>query len=209
MIFVGSASNKIKSLYLEHRRKTGYKTPPRTALDSLQSILNKEAKGHGNISFSKDDEADSDEDVADLVFRKAILPGRTGDFDTDFLPSPKVPKGVKGGFKKSSAKVSKENFSQSNSVVQCDANIRPEGKGPEININEGLLGTESDSTTCSPGRLSDLDMNGNIQPSGRMSTSAPHEVNKITGVNVDNSLPLTHPGNIKSILSFEQFLDIY
>ena len=66
----------------------GYKTPPHTALDSLQSILNKESEGQENILFSKEDEADSDEDMADLVFRKAILPGRTGDFDTDFPPSP-------------------------------------------------------------------------------------------------------------------------
>ena len=73
----------------------GYKTPLRTALDSLQSILNKESEGQENTLFSKEDEADSDEDISDLVFRKAILPGHTGDFDTDFPPSPKVSKVVK------------------------------------------------------------------------------------------------------------------
>ena len=69
--------------YWECRRKMGYKTPPHTALDDLGSILNKE-RGQAKSSFSKEDEADSDEDMADLVFRKAILPGRTGDFDKDF-----------------------------------------------------------------------------------------------------------------------------
>ena len=62
----------------------GYKTPPRTALDDLGSILNKEREGQAKSSFLKEDEADSDEDMADLVFRKAILPGHTGDFDKDF-----------------------------------------------------------------------------------------------------------------------------
>ena len=77
----------------------GYKTPPRTALDDLGSYLNKGREGQAKSSFSKEDEADSDEDMADLVFRKAILPGRTGDFDKDFPPSPKVAKGGKGKLK--------------------------------------------------------------------------------------------------------------
>ena len=105
MVFEGRASNKIKSLYWEQQRKMGCKTPPRTALDDLGSILNKEREGEAKSSFSKEDEADSDEDMADLVFRKAILPGRTGDFDKDFPPSPKVAKGGKGKLKKSSEKV--------------------------------------------------------------------------------------------------------
>ena len=56
----------------------GYKTPPCTVLDDLGSILNKEREGQAKSSFSKEDEADSNEDMADLVFRKAILPGRKG-----------------------------------------------------------------------------------------------------------------------------------
>ena len=62
----------------------GYKTPECTALDELQSILNKDAERQEDQFFSKEDEAASDEDMADLVFRKAILPGHTGDFDEDF-----------------------------------------------------------------------------------------------------------------------------
>ena len=99
LIFEGSASNKIKSMYWECRRRMGYKTPPHIALDNLATILNKEGEGQETTLFSKEDEADSDEDMVDLVFRKAILPGRTGDFDKDFPPSPKVAKGGKGQLK--------------------------------------------------------------------------------------------------------------
>ena len=175
LLFESSASNKIKSLYWEHRRRMGYKTPPHTALDNLASLLNKEGEGQETTLFSKEDEADSDEDMADLVFRKAILPGRTGDFDKDFPSSPKVAKGGKGQLKKSSEKVSKEDLAQSMSVPEGDGNSISQGKGCQINANECVLATESDSISSSPGRLSDLDINGNIQPSGRMSTSAPNE----------------------------------
>ena len=85
----------MKALYWQCRRKMGYKTPPRTALDSLQRILNKESEGQENTLFSKEDQTDSDEDIPDLVFREAILPGHTGDFDTDLPPHLKFLKVVK------------------------------------------------------------------------------------------------------------------
>ena len=179
----------------------GYKTPPCTALHSLESILNKESEGQENTLFSKEDQAGSDEDIPDLVFRKAILPGRTGDFDTDFPPSPKVSKGGKGAkakLKKFSRNISKEDFSQSLSVPQGDVGVASQGDNPAIISNTCTVGTVSDSS--SPGRLSDLDMNGNIQPSSRMTTSAPVEVEKLSGGQVDESLHLTHPGNKKIML---------
>ena len=71
-------------MYREHQRRLGYKTPEHTVLDELQNILNKDAEGQEEQFFSKEDEAASDEDMADLVFRKAILPGCIGDFDKDF-----------------------------------------------------------------------------------------------------------------------------
>ena len=174
-----------------------YKTPPHTALDDLGSYLNKGREGQANSSFSKEDEADSDEDMADLVFRKAILPGHTGDFDKDFPPSPKVAKGGKGKLKKSSEKVSKEDFAQSMSVPQGDGNSINQREGPDVNDNECLVATESDSIYSSPGRLSELDIHGNIQPSGRMSTSAENEVPTHSAPFLDNTLPVTEPGNIK------------
>ena len=50
-LFKGSASKQMKALYWQSRRKMGYKTPPCTALDSLQSILNKESEGQENTLF--------------------------------------------------------------------------------------------------------------------------------------------------------------
>ena len=152
----------------------GYKTPPHTALDALGSILNKEKEGQAKSFFSKEDEADSDDDMADVVFRKAILPGHTGDFD----------------------KVSKEDLPQSMSLPQGNGNSISKGKGPDINANECLVATESDSISSSPERLSDLNIHGNIQPSGRMSTSAQNEVPAHSAPFIDNTLPVTDPGNI-------------
>ena len=183
----------MKALYWQRRRKMGYKTPPRTALDSLESILNKESEGQDKTLFSKEDEAASDEDIPDLVFRKAILPG---DFDTDFPPSPKVSKGGKGPkakLKKSSTKVSKEDFSKSGSETEANVGVASEGDNPAIISKSCTVDTVSDSS--SPARLSDLDMNGNIQPSGRMTTSAPVEVETLSGGEVHESVNLTHPGN--------------
>ena len=62
------------------------------------------------------------------------------------------------------------------SVPKGDGNSISQEKGPQINANECVVATESDSISSSPGRLSDLDISGNIQPSGRMSTSAPNEL---------------------------------
>ena len=83
--------------------------------------------------------------MADLVFRKAILPGCTGDFDKDFPPSPKVAKGRKGKLKKSSEKVCKEDLGQSMSLLEGNGNSINQTKGPDINDNECLVATESDS----------------------------------------------------------------
>ena len=179
------------------KKEDGLQNTSCTALDDLGSILNKEREGQAKSSFSKEDEADSDEDMADLVFRKAILPGHTGDFDKDFPPSPKVAKGGKGKLKKSSEKVCKKDLAQSMSLPQGNGNSINQGKGPDINDNECLVATESDSIYSSPGRLSDLDIHGNIQPSGRMSTSAQNEVPANSALFLDNTLPVTEPGNIK------------
>ena len=82
------------------------------------------------------------------------------------------------------------------SVPKGDGNSISQGKGIQINANECLVATESDSISSSPGRLSDLDTHGNIQQSGRMSTSAPNEVATNSAGFVNESLLLTHLGNI-------------
>ena len=93
-----------------------------------------------------------------------------------------------------------EMFPRKTSVNHClyqqgNVGVASQGDNPPIISNTCTVATVSDSS--SPGRLSDLDMNGNIQPSGRMTTSAPVEVEKLSGGQVDETLHLTHPGNKK------------
>ena len=83
------------------------------------------------------------------------------------------------------------------SLPQANGNSINQGKVPDINDNECLVATESDSIYSSPGRLSDLDIHRNIQPSGRMSTSAQNEVPANSAPFIENTLPVTDPGNIK------------
>ena len=75
-------------------------------------------------------------------------------------------------------------------LPEGDGNSIIEGKGPEINAIECLVTTESDSISSSPGRLSDLDIHGNIQPSGRMTTSAQNEVTGNSAPFINNTLPV-------------------
>ena len=93
MNIVGSASKKIKELHMAKRRRFGYKTNERNALDELASDVRKEKELECPQGFSKEDMASSEEDIEDLVFQKNVLPDRTGVFDIDFPDSPKVGKG--------------------------------------------------------------------------------------------------------------------
>ena len=82
--------------------------------------------------------------------------------------------------------------------------LRVRQKGLKLFPIDVLVATGNKSS--SPGRLSDLDMNGNIQPSGRMSTSAPVEQSQIYAGDVDDSLHLTYPGNIKNMVCLYKLL---
>ena len=71
----------------------GQKSPPKTALDDLTFSDPGKSGKHTVPNSNEGDYASSGEDIEDLVFRTAIQPGRTGDFDLDFPKSPKVSKG--------------------------------------------------------------------------------------------------------------------
>ena len=92
-IFLGSACNKMRQLHMERRRKHGYVTPPCTALDELGSELRREKEQALASGFVSDDIVGSEEDIEDVVFQRAILPDRTGNFDLDFPESPRISKG--------------------------------------------------------------------------------------------------------------------
>ena len=78
---------------MERRRRHGYVTPPRTALDELGSELRREKENVVPSGFVSDDIVGSEEDIEDVVFQCAILPERTGNFDLDFPKSPRISKG--------------------------------------------------------------------------------------------------------------------
>ena len=88
---------------MERRRKHGYVTPPRTALDELGSDLRREKEKALPSRFVSDDIVGSEEDIEDVVFQCAILPERKGNFDLDFRKSPRISKG-KGKTSESAAK---------------------------------------------------------------------------------------------------------
>ena len=72
----------------------GHKSPPKTALDDLTFSEPDKTKQQILPNCNEGDYASSSEDVEDIVFRTAIHPGRTGDFDLDFPESPRVSKGT-------------------------------------------------------------------------------------------------------------------
>ena len=98
--------------------------------------------------------------------------------------------------KKSLEKVRNEGLPQPSSVGKGDSNCMSKPNSSQIDCNECVIGTETNSISSSPGRLSDLDIHGNIHPSGRMSTSASNEVHKNPTPISEDSMPLTDGGNI-------------
>ena len=70
MIFYsGTASNKIRQLHNERKNKFLKKTPTRMALDDLLSLQAKNKLDEVPLGFNREDIAQSDEDIEDLVFQ--------------------------------------------------------------------------------------------------------------------------------------------
>ena len=155
-IFLGSACNKIRQLHMERRRKHGYVTPPCTALDELGSELRREKEQALPSGFVSDDIVGSEEDIEDVVFQHAILPERTGNFDLDFPKSPRISKG-KG---KTSESAPKNTSPKLNPTVPISAS---EKSRPNANTSKGSPSTKN---AQEQGPNNDLDVNGNIRPSG-------------------------------------------
>ena len=97
--------------------------------------------------------------------------------------------------KKSSEKVCNEGLPQASSVAAGDSNCISKANSTQIDCNECVIGTETDSISSSLGRISDLDIHGNIHPSGRMSTTASKEEDNNPPEITEDSMPLTHGGN--------------
>ena len=124
------------------------------ALDDLLDLQTKNKVDEAPLGFSREDIAQSDEDIEDLVFQRNILPERTGVFDLDFPESPKQSKnkGGKGKVKKSLPL---------DKVTEGTSSNCPETVSESISkCHDQAPHSESE---CTP---DELDINGNIRPSG-------------------------------------------
>ena len=148
-IFLGSACNKIRQLHMERRT-------PRTVLDELGSELRREKEQALPSRFVSDDIVGSEEDIEDVVFQNAILPERTGNFDLDFPKSPRISKG-KG---KTLESAPKNTSPKLNPTVPISAS---EKSRPNANRSKGSPSTKN---AQEQGPNNNLDVNGNIRPSG-------------------------------------------
>ena len=160
IIISGSASNKIKELHMARKRRFGYKTPERTALDELASEVRKEKELECPAGFSKEDMASSEEDIVDLVFQRNVLPDRTGVFDIDFPESPKVSKGR--GKRSNISKPTKKSDEIQRNVAAISSGLHPSTEVADTSNENAKVDEGSDNN--------ELDIHGNIRPSG-VSTS--------------------------------------
>ena len=177
---------------MKHKRKCGYRTPPRTKLDSLLDDEETDTEINGSSTTKqpeeKDDYVSSSEDVEDVVFRKCVQPTHTGNFDLDFPASPKISKGKKEKIKKSKQVIQ---VSQKASTSTTTVNIESTGKNfnaPHLKVtalNEDNLDGNNSSITVEDNVVQsipetvkgndeedmdtpppDIDINGNIHASG-------------------------------------------
>ena len=175
---LGTACNKIRELHNDRKKRFLKSTPLRTALDDLASLQRKNLLDEVPTGFNKEDIAQSDEDIEDLVFQRSILPERTGVFDVDFPESPKISKnkGGKGKVKKSLILQNVTKPTTSNEEHTVTANL---SKSPQ-------KGASSESELTSD----DLDINGNIRPSGVSShTKADENSNTSETDQVEDNVP--------------------
>ena len=177
---------------MKRRKKYGYITPPRNALDDLASAVRKEKLNEIPSGFTSDDVIESEEDVEDLVFQRAVLLNRTGNFDLDFPDSPKQSKG-RGKKSKSKLSVGKLTaLSSENTGSAEDFRLKKQTNGSTSHVSDGKRTTQS----------GDFDMNGNIRPSGVISKSTAPVNNDSTEESdkdtMDSNVPLKNPsGTLK------------
>ena len=174
----------IKDKNMQYKCRWGYKTPPRTKLDSVYSDEDKEDnKPVSENIINEDDRVSSSEDTEDVVFQKTVLPTCTCNFDIDFPPSPKVPKGGKvkskknGGITQNSpqqSKTLKNTHKEKSDDVALDGNgkkrarsVTQEGKEQGIqNVGDLQEGNNGENNSDTYDTADDFNLNGNIRPSG-------------------------------------------
>ena len=180
----------------------------RTKLDSLLSDEEENTQdAASDTNIDNADCASSDEDVEDLVFRKAILPTRTGDFDKDFPPSPTVSKGGKNKSKKGDKAVN-TSPQPTVSVIEKPTGIDNDRETLIEQDTSNTMNSISDKTeeVIQPNSevlapAPDFDLLGNIRASGVTSTKP-----KTTSAVYDKSESSKYTRfqyKVKSLLSIE------
>ena len=141
---IGQGRDIIKEFQEERRYRYGGR-PRRTALDDLRSQSRKEEeeerrkaeheadKGSSSESVSlSDQESDENDSVSQ------VLPPRTGNFDADIAPSPKVTKFKPGQRKKSTNRMPEPSpllfVSENSTKASSDVHIPPSGVPRESNV---------------------------------------------------------------------------
>lgn len=177
---------------MKRRKKYGHITPPRNALDDLASAVRKEKLNEIPSGYTSADVIESEEDVEDVVFQRAVLPNRTGNFDLDFPDSPKQSKG-RGKKSKSKLSVGKLTaLSSENTGSAEDFGVNKETNGSTSNVSDGKI----------PAQSGEFDMNGNIRPSGVISKTTAAVYNDSTEESdkdtMDSNVPMKNPsGTLK------------
>ena len=177
---------------MARRRRYGYKTPERTALDELSSEVRKENDVQCPQGFSKEDMASSEEDIEDLVFQRNVLPDRTGVFDLDFPESPKV---SKGRGKRSNIPVS----SKLPREIQREVAAISSGLNQSTEVGHS---SKENPTVDEEHESNDLDIHGNIRPSG-VSTS--QSINKIPITSDESDKDIADTEMIKASVKSKKF----
>ena len=193
------------------------------------SMEQKETEKEKNINdHNLDDYLSSSEDVEDTVFRKLIQPTRTGNFDIDCPPSPRVSKGgkIKGSVKAvptTSKMGSPVHYLGSENMGKESENVS-DSQSESIDEATELASQSSNVATCGikatrkkplqpictedQAEESELDIMGNIRPSGTITspisgTSRAEQNNKSVGENL--KIVLTLSANFSAIMYYLYF----
>ena len=143
-----TGARQMQELHNARKRKYGYRIPTRTKLDSLLSGDKPDSTTEDEgCTLNSEDYVSSSEDVEDVVFQKVVQPTRTGNFDVDFPPLPKVSKGTGTKGKRSknpinisttqnspSTSMSTSIVSEDNNSVARESNIE-EKNGVDVGVN--------------------------------------------------------------------------
>ena len=194
---IGTGARQMQELHNARKRKYGYRTPARTKLDSLLSGDKPDSTTEDEgYALNAEDYVSSSEDVEDMVFQKVVQPTRTGNFDVDFPPSPKVSKGTSTKGKRSKNNTNISTIQNSPSTSMSTAIVREDNNSVarESNIEE-KNGVDVEVNTT----RSIEDSNAEERENDHRITEITSDVNEVGETSNENQLSeeLDQMGNIR------------